>query len=43
MSRAIHTLTQYAFMALCSVKAQGELYFYLYRQTNTRTTLQSRL
>jgi len=32
MSRAIPPLPQYAFMAWCSVKAQGQLYLYLYRQ-----------
>jgi hypothetical protein len=30
MSGAIHSLPQYAFMAWCSVKAQGQLYLYLY-------------
>jgi hypothetical protein len=29
MSGAIHTLPQYAFMAWCLVKAQGQLYLYL--------------
>jgi hypothetical protein len=29
MSGAIPPLSQYAFMAWCSVKAQGQLYFYL--------------
>jgi hypothetical protein len=28
MSGAIHPLPQYAFMALCSVKARGQLYLY---------------
>jgi hypothetical protein len=28
MSGAIHPLPQYAFMAWCSVKAQGQLYLY---------------
>jgi hypothetical protein len=30
MSGAIHPFPQYAFMAWCSVKAQGQLYLYLY-------------
>jgi hypothetical protein len=30
MSGAIHPLPQYAFMAWCLVKAQGQLYLYLY-------------
>jgi hypothetical protein len=30
MSGAIHPLSQYAFMAWCSVKAQGQLYLYIY-------------
>jgi hypothetical protein len=30
MSGAIPPLPQYAFMAWCSVKAQGQLYLYLY-------------
>jgi hypothetical protein len=30
MSGAIPPLLQYAFMAWCSVKAQGQLYLYLY-------------
>jgi len=30
MSGAIHPLPQYASMAWCSVKAQGQLYLYLY-------------
>jgi len=30
MSGAVHPLTQYVFMAWCLVKAQGELYLYLY-------------
>jgi hypothetical protein len=30
MSGAIPPLPQYAFMARCSVKAQGQLYLYLY-------------
>jgi len=30
MGGAITPLSQYAFMAWCSVKAQGELYLYLY-------------
>jgi hypothetical protein len=30
MSGAIPPLPQYAFMAWCSVKAQGQLYFYLF-------------
>jgi hypothetical protein len=29
MSGAVHPLSQYAFMAWCSVKAQGQLYLYL--------------
>jgi hypothetical protein len=29
MSGAIHPLPQYAFMAWCLVKAQGQLYLYL--------------
>jgi hypothetical protein len=29
MRGAIPPLPQYTFMALCSVKAQGQLYFYL--------------
>jgi len=29
MSGAVLPLPQYAFMARCSVKAQGQLYFYL--------------
>jgi len=29
MSGAMPTLPQYAFMARCSVKAQGQLYLYL--------------
>jgi hypothetical protein len=33
MSGAIPTLPQYAFMAWCSVKAQGQLYIYLYLYT----------
>jgi hypothetical protein len=31
MSGAIPPLLQYAFMAWCSVKAQGQIYLYLYR------------
>jgi hypothetical protein len=31
MRGAISTLTQYAFMARCLVKAQGQLYLYLIR------------
>jgi hypothetical protein len=30
MNGAIHPLPQYAFMAWCLVKAQGQLYLYLY-------------
>jgi hypothetical protein len=30
MSGAIHPPPQYAFMAWCSVKPQGQLYLYLY-------------
>jgi hypothetical protein len=30
MRGAVHPLPQYAFMAWCSVKAQGQLYLYLY-------------
>jgi len=30
MSGAILSLPQYAFMAWCLVKAQGQLYFYIY-------------
>jgi hypothetical protein len=30
MSGAIPPLPQYGFMAWCSVKAQGQIYFYLY-------------
>jgi hypothetical protein len=30
MSETIPPLPQYAFMAWCSVKAQGQLYLYLY-------------
>jgi hypothetical protein len=30
MSGAIHPLPQYALMAWCSVKAQGQLYLYLF-------------
>jgi hypothetical protein len=30
MSGAIHPLPQYAFIAWCSVKAQGQLYLYFY-------------
>jgi hypothetical protein len=30
MSGAIHSLPQYAFMAWCLVKAQGQLYLYIY-------------
>jgi ribosomal 50S subunit-associated protein YjgA (DUF615 family) len=30
MSGAIHPLPQYAFMAWCLVKAQGQLYLYLF-------------
>jgi hypothetical protein len=32
MSGAIPSLPQYAFMAWCSVKAQGQLYIYLYHE-----------
>jgi hypothetical protein len=31
MSEAIPPLPQYAFIALCLVKAQGQLYLYLYK------------
>jgi hypothetical protein len=30
MSGALHALPPYAFMAWCLVKAQGQLYLYLY-------------
>jgi len=30
MSGAVGPLPQYAFMAWCSVKAQGQLYLYVY-------------
>jgi hypothetical protein len=35
MSEAIPPLPQYAFMAWCSVKAQGQLYLHLYLQADT--------
>jgi hypothetical protein len=34
MSGAIPQLPQYAFMAWCSVKAQGQLYLYLNEHSN---------
>jgi hypothetical protein len=34
MSGAIHPLPQYTFMVWCSVKAQGQLYLYLYLFTD---------
>jgi hypothetical protein len=30
MNRAIHPLPRYAFMAWCLVKAQGQIYLYIY-------------
>jgi hypothetical protein len=40
MSGAIPLLPQYAFMAWCSVKAQGQLYLYLLYQSFMFFTLQ---
>jgi hypothetical protein len=36
MSGAIHPLPQYAFMAWCLVKAQGQLYLFIYLGTQKR-------
>jgi hypothetical protein len=41
MSGAIHPLPQYAFMAWCSVKTQGQLYLYLTSWVYDRTTADS--
>jgi hypothetical protein len=37
MRGAIPRLPQYAFMVLCSVKAQGQLYLYLYVESYALT------
>jgi hypothetical protein len=42
MSGVIPPLPQYAFMAWCSVKAQGQLYLYLYMNVNTVKSTKNR-
>jgi hypothetical protein len=41
MSGAIPLFLQYAFMAWCSVKAQGQLYLYIYQDRGENPTLRS--
>jgi hypothetical protein len=43
MSGAIHPLSQYAFMAWCLVKAQGQPYIYIYLYLYPVTKITKRL